>query len=89
MKHALNTDKCSSILMSCDELHKAIHEMRSEDIIQGWMNIAHQIDELKEKSASSSLLGLLPIISVIISYLSARYSNGLRKYIVYCLSLHK
>ena len=47
---------CTSILMSCDELHKAIHEMRSEDIIQCWMNIAHQtIDELKGKSVSSSL----------------------------------
>ena len=33
MKHALNTDKRPSILVSCDELHKAIHEMRSEDII--------------------------------------------------------
>ena len=42
--------------MSCDELHKAIHEMRSEDIVQCWMNIAHHtIDELKGKSASSSL----------------------------------
>ena len=31
-----------------DELHKAIHEMRSEDIVQCRMNIAHQtIDELK------------------------------------------
>ena len=48
MKHALNTDERPSILMSCDELHKAIHEMRSEDIVQCWMNIAHQtIDELK------------------------------------------
>ena len=47
-KQALNTDECPSILMSCDELHKAIHEMRSEDIVQCWMNIAHQtIDELK------------------------------------------
>ena len=56
MKHALNTDKRPSILMSCDELHTAIHEMRSEDIVQCWMNIAHQtIDELKGKSASSSL----------------------------------
>ena len=55
MKHALNTDERPSILMSCDELHKAIHEMRSEDIVQCW-NIAHQtIDELKGKSASSSL----------------------------------
>jgi hypothetical protein len=43
-------------LMSCDELHNAIHEMRPEDIVQCWMNIAHQsIDELKGKSASSSL----------------------------------
>ena len=25
MKHALNTDECPSILMSCGELHKAIH----------------------------------------------------------------
>ena len=42
--------------MSCDELHKAIHEMRSEDIVQSWMNWAHQtIDELKGKSARSSL----------------------------------
>ena len=42
--------------MSCDELHKAVHEMRAEDIIQSWMNIAHQtIDELKGKSASSTL----------------------------------
>ena len=56
MKHALNTDERPSILMSCDELHKAAHEMRSEDIVQCWMNIAHQtIDELKGKSASSSL----------------------------------
>ena len=56
MKHALNTDKRPSILMSCDELHKAIHDMRSEDIIQCWMNISHQtIDELKGESASSSL----------------------------------
>ena len=56
MKHALNTDKHPSILMSCDELHKAIHELKAEDIIQCWMNIAHQtIDELKGKSASSSL----------------------------------
>ena len=47
---------CTSILISCDELHKAILEMRSEEIIQCWMNIAHQtIDELKGKSASSSL----------------------------------
>ena len=56
MKHALNTDQRPSILMSCDELCKAIHEMRSEDIIQCWMSTAHQtIDELKGKSASSSL----------------------------------
>ena len=34
MKHALNTDQCPSILMSCDELHKAVHEMRPENIIQ-------------------------------------------------------
>ena len=48
MKHALNTDQRTTILMSCDELHKAIHDMRSEDIIQCWMNKAHQtIDELK------------------------------------------
>ena len=45
-----------SLLMSCDELHKAVHEMRSEDIVQCWMNIAHQIiDQLKGKSATSSL----------------------------------
>ena len=50
MKHALNTDKRPSILMSCDELHKTIHEMRSEDIVQCWMNIAHQTtDEIKGK----------------------------------------
>ena len=56
MRHALNTDERPSILMSCDELHKADHEVRSEDIIQCWMNIAHQtIDELQDKSASSSL----------------------------------
>ena len=57
MKHALNTNKRPSILMSCDELHKAIHQKRrSEDIVQCWMNIAHQtIDELKGKSVSSSL----------------------------------
>ena len=30
MKHALNTDQRPSILMSCDELHKAIHDMRSD-----------------------------------------------------------
>ena len=37
-------------------MHKAIHEMRSEDIVQCRMNIAHQtIDELKGKSASFSL----------------------------------
>ena len=48
MKHALNADRCPSILMSCDELRKAIHEMRSEDIIQCWMNIAHQtIDKIE------------------------------------------
>ena len=34
MKLALNTDECPSILMACDELHNAIHEMRSEDIVQ-------------------------------------------------------
>ena len=52
MKHALNTDERPSILMSCDELHKAVHDMRPEDIIQCWMNIAHQtIDELKGQSA--------------------------------------
>ena len=34
MKHALNTDQRPSILMSCDELHEGIHEMRSEDIVQ-------------------------------------------------------
>ena len=33
MKHALNTDQRPSILMSCDELHKAVHDMRSEDIV--------------------------------------------------------
>ena len=56
IKHALNTDKRPSILMSCDELHNAIIEMRSEDIVQCWMNTAHQtIDELKGKSVSSSL----------------------------------
>ena len=56
MKDALNTDERPSILMSCDELHKAIHEMRSEDIVQCWMNITHQtIDELKSISTSSSL----------------------------------
>ena len=42
MKDALNTDERPSILMSCDESHKAIHEMRPEDIVQCWMNIAHQ-----------------------------------------------
>ena len=42
MKHALNADKHPCILMSCDELHKAVHDMRSEDIMQRWMNIAHQ-----------------------------------------------
>ena len=42
--------------MSCDELHNAVHEMRAEDIVQCWMNIAHQtIDELKWNVASSSL----------------------------------
>ena len=56
MNHALNTDQRPNILMSCDKLHKAVHEMKSEDIILCWMNIAHQtIDELKGKSASSSL----------------------------------
>ena len=56
MKHALNTDKRPSILMSCDELHKAIYDMRSDDIVKCWMNVAHQtIDEVKKKSASSSL----------------------------------
>ena len=34
MKHALNTDHRTTILMSCDELHKAIHEMRSEGSVQ-------------------------------------------------------
>ena len=34
--------------MSCDELHKAVHDMTSEDIVQCWIHIAHQtIDELK------------------------------------------
>ena len=56
MKHALNTVERASILMSCDELHKAIHEMRSKDIVQRWMNIAHQTtDEMQRKPASSSL----------------------------------
>ena len=56
MKHALNTDQRTTMLMSCDELHKAIHDMRSEGSVQCWMNIAHQtIDELKGKSARSSL----------------------------------
>ena len=56
MKHTLNTDKRPSTLMPCDELHKVVHEMRSEDIIRCWMNIAHQtIDELKGKSASSPI----------------------------------
>ena len=56
MKHALNTDKCPSILMPGNELYKATLEIRAEDIIQCFMNIAHQtIDELKGKSASSSL----------------------------------
>ena len=31
MKHALNADKQPSILMSCDELHKAIHELKAEE----------------------------------------------------------
>ena len=31
MKHALNTDERPSILISCVELHKAIHDMRLED----------------------------------------------------------
>ena len=48
IKHALNTEKRPSILMSCDDLHKVIHEIRAEYIIQCWVNIAHQtIDELK------------------------------------------
>ena len=56
MKHALNTDKRPSILMPGNELYKATLEIRAEDIVQCWMNIAHQtIDELKGKSASSSL----------------------------------
>ena len=42
--------------MSCDVLYKAVYEMKAEDIIQCWMNIAHQtIDELQGNSASSSL----------------------------------
>ena len=42
--------------MACDELHEAVHEMRLENSVQCWMNIAHQtIDALKGKSASSSL----------------------------------
>ena len=62
MKHALNTDERQSILMSCEELHKAIHEMRSEDIVQCWMNIAHQtIDQLKGKSATSKRSRSTPI----------------------------
>ena len=56
MKHALDTDQRPTILMSCDELHKAIHEMRVEDMVQCWMNVAHEtIDELKGQSAISSL----------------------------------
>ena len=56
MKHALNSDERPSILMSCDEPHKAIHKVRSEDMVLCWMNIAHQtIDEVEGKSASSSL----------------------------------
>ena len=56
MKQALNTDERPSILMSCDELHKAIHELTAEEIVQCWMNIVHQTtDELKGKSANSSL----------------------------------
>ena len=55
MKHALNTDQQPSILMSCDELLKTVHELRSEDIVQCWMNIAHQtIDEINGNSANSS-----------------------------------
>ena len=42
MKHVLNTDKRPSILMSCDELHNAMHDMRPKDIVQCWMSIAHQ-----------------------------------------------
>ena len=46
MKHALNTDKRPSILMSCDELNKAKHEMRSEDIstvlVQYWLTVCLQ-----------------------------------------------
>ena len=33
IKHALDTDERPGIWMSCDELHKAVHEMISEDII--------------------------------------------------------
>ena len=45
-----------SITVDNDELYKATNEMRSEDVIQCWMNIAHQIiDQLKGQSASSSL----------------------------------
>ena len=33
MKHVENTDKRPSILMSCDELYKVVHDMRPEDII--------------------------------------------------------
>ena len=42
MKHALNTDKRPCILMSCDELHKSVHDMRPEDITQSGMSIAHR-----------------------------------------------
>ena len=56
MEHALNTDQWPTILMSCDELYKVVHDMRPGDIVQCWMNIVHQtIDELKGKSASSPL----------------------------------
>ena len=42
--------------MQCDELRKSVQDMRSEDIVQGWMNIAHQtIDDVKGKLLSSSL----------------------------------
>ena len=34
MKDALNTDKRPSTFKPCDELHKAIHEMRSVYILQ-------------------------------------------------------
>ena len=61
MKDALNTDEHPSMLISCDELHKAIHELRADDIIQCWMNIAHQtIDELNGKSASFCLMLFVP-----------------------------